>query len=324
VTAPDADNAEIAASWDAFWRGSRHGGALAGGGSTHPAVIGFWESEFRALRKHYATPRILDVASGNGALPAIARGVFAGQLPPFTCLDISAAAVRSLQQRFPGVDGIVADVRDLPLAGPAFDVAISQFGVEYAGLDVVADLARVVGANGRIAMLLHHRQGGIRRQCRASLEAIRQVQAARFLPLTIALFEAGFAAARGGPRADYEAAARRFEPAVRALEHIMQQFGVRVADDTVVRLYRDVRTMHNRLTRYEPAEVLAWLARMDEEVAAYAGRMQSMCAAAIDAGDFAELCRQLEQSGFVLLKREPLLNPEHGIPLAWALVAARA
>ena len=103
----------------------------------------------------------------------------------------------------------------------------------------------------------------------------------------------------------------------------MKQHGTEVADGTIVRLYKDVRTIHNRMANYESTEVLDWLRRMQDEVQAYAGRMASMCESAIDAGAFGQLCDKLRGQNFELLRSEPLAVPGRDLPLAWALVAAK-
>ncbi len=51
----------------------------------------------------------LDIATGNGAILAIASAILDANTTTMTCVDISAAAIENVEQRFPGVTGIVAD-----------------------------------------------------------------------------------------------------------------------------------------------------------------------------------------------------------------------
>lgn len=315
-------DADITSSWDAYWRGARDAAAYTGGGSSHPAVTGFWEAFFREAAALYEAPLVVDVASGNGAVTAAARAEF-GEAGRYVCVDISAAAVRATGERYPAVRGVVADARAIPLASGSATIAASQFGIEYAGPDAFPELLRLVADGGRAALLVHREGGGIHRQCAASRDAMETIVRARFLPLAHDLFEAGFAAMRGGDRERLRQAGRAFAPALRTIEELMRRHGQHVADGTVIRLYRDVRTMHERMGRYEPADVLGWLQRMDAEVQAYAGRMASMCEAAIDEEAFRRLCDRARESGFALLRDDELSVPETGVPLAWVLVAAR-
>jgi SAM-dependent methyltransferase len=318
-----SDSSPAAAGWDTYWHGAGAGAAFSSGGTSHPVVLSFWAEFFGRVRADYGHPRVVDVASGSGAVIHCARAALDGAAAAFTCVDISESAIAALVNRFPDVRGIVADAGKLPIETASCDVATSQFGIEYAGLDAFDEIARLPAPGGWLALLVHHRHGGIYRQCAASLDAIRMLQAADFVPRVIATFEAGFAACRGDRRSEYQAAAARLNPAIRAVESIMVKHGRDVADGTVVRLYRDVAAIHKRLANYEPSDVLGWLRGMQKELDAYAERMASMCEAAIDEATFVRLRDGLQEKGYSIDRAEALQNAATGVPLAWALIAAK-
>ncbi len=324
MTDHETDSTPIAESWDTYWRGARYGAAYTGRGTSHPLVLSFWDEFFKSVRDQFGMPKVIDIASGSGAVVESAKSAFGGQLTDFTCLDISDSAISMLEQRFPGVRGIVADARSIPLDSASYDIATSQFGIEYAGLEAIDEVARLIAPGGQLALLLHIVAGGIYKQCAASLDAIKKLQEASFIPLSITMFEEGFEAIRGADPAKHDAAARKLVPAVRAMESIIMQHGKHVADGTIMRLFDDVKTMHGRMEHYEPSEVLGYLRKITGEVQAYEGRMASMCNVAIDAEVFKKLCDKLQYQGFEILRGDPLTNPDHNVPLAWALVAAKA
>lgn len=169
-------------------------------------------------------------------------------------------------------------------------------------------------------MLLHCSEGGIYRECVTNLAAVRALQKARFIPLARQMFARGFSNAN---REAYEAAAMELEPAFRMLESVMLAYGQHVAGDSVLRLHQDVRRIQGRLKGYEGAEVLDWLARLDAELPAYAGRMASMRDAALDKAAFQGFCAALEARGFQL-RRAETLGDAGPLPLAWALIADRS
>lgn len=314
---PDAEN------WDTFWRGAEEKSAFTSGGTGHPAVFAFWDELFANANARFEAPRLVDIAGGNGAVIERAALSIAPQSARFTCIDISTSAVKMLRQRFPYASGIVADARRVPLQSSTYDIVTSQFGIEYAGLDAIDEMLRLVADGGQLALLLHHRHGGIYGQSEASLVAMQQLQRSRFIPLSIATFDAGFKAIRGADRGPYEAAAKDLVPAIRLVETIMKQHGTSVADGTIQALYRDISVVHKRMPHYEPAEVLGWLERTQVEVGAYAGRMSSMLRSAIDAPTFEQLCQRVKADKFDLVRQDALMNPERSAPLAWALVAER-
>ena len=183
-------------SWDTYWQGAQASAAYTGGGSSHPLVLSFWDDYFRDVRDRDGEPKIIDIASGNGAVAASASKAFAGALPEFTCLDVSSAAIRMLEKRFSGVHGVVADATAIPLDSASYDIATSQFGLEYAGLEALDEVTRLIVQGGELALMLHYHGGVIYEECGASLEAVSEMQAAKFTPKYIAMFEAGFAAIR--------------------------------------------------------------------------------------------------------------------------------
>ncbi len=319
----NSEFAQIANNWDTYWHGTGDIGAYSSGGVNHPAILTFWDEFFQGVEQGYTKPKIIDIASGNGAVVERALATFGDELPDFTCLDVSDAAITNIRERFPQVKGLVTDARCIPLDSGSFDIATSQFGVEYAGLEAINEAARLLANGGRLALLLHSQAGSIHRECMESLDATVRLQESRFIPYAIEMFDAGFKAVRGADRAPYDAAGKQFAPAIGALEAIMEQYGQHVAGDTIARLYNDVGQIHQEIQHYEPAEVLDWLSRMDGELDAYAGRMSSMSDSAIGSDTFEQICDGLRSRDYTIERAEPLMAPDQDLPLAWVLVATR-
>lgn len=318
-----SDTSQVADSWDTYWHGTGDVGAYSSGGVNHPAILAFWDEFFAGVKQKHNMSKIIDIASGNGAVVERAMATFGEELPDFTCLDVSEAAISNIRERFPQVDGVVTDARDIPLESGSFNIATSQFGVEYAGLTAITEVARLLASGGQLALLLHTQAGSIHRECSQSLDAIVRLKESRFIPCAIDMFDAGFKAVRGADRVAYDSAAKNLAPAIGALEGIMKQYGQHVAGDTISRLYNDVGQIHQRIQHYEPGEILGWLNKMDGELDAYAGRMSSMSGAAIDSKSFEQVCDELRSQGFSIDRAEPLLIPNHDLPLAWVLIATK-
>ena len=323
MTNENSEPLPVIESWDTYWPGAQTSAAYSADGTSDPLVLSFWDDYFRDVRDRDGEPKIIDVASGNGAVVDYASAVFGGQLPDFTCLDVSPSAIRMLEKRFPGVHGIVADAAAIPLDSASYDIATSQFGIEYAGLEALDEVSRLIVPGGELVLLLHYRDGIIYRQCQASLSAINEMQEAKFIPACRAMFEAGFALLRGGDRARYSAAGKQFAPAIRAMEAIMTRHGRDVAASTILRVYRDVRTLHAHMRQCEPSAVLGWLEKLQQAIEAYAGRMASMRDVAIEATTFEQVCADLGEKEFEILRAKPLADPDQELPLAWSLVARK-
>lgn len=310
-------------SWDKYWHGTGAAGAYSAGGASHPGIQVFWSDFFRSLSGRFAPPRLVDIATGNGAVVENAMRLLEGDGPVVTCVDISESAIRNVEARFPGVTGLVADAKSIPLEDFEFDVVTSQFGIEYAGPDAVPEAARLVAPGGALGLLMHIENGSVHKECEDSLAAIAATRESNFVMLATDLFRNGFAAVRGADRAPYDAAGTSFAPAVAAVEKVMDDYGDDVAGGTIARLYDDVARIHSRMPNYDPDEVLGWLATMDSELASYGERMASMIAAAGDKASCEQVCAQLLASGLEIHMADEFLVGEEALPLAWALIATR-
>lgn len=310
--------------WDTYWKGTRDADSYASGGARHPAITAYWNETLpRLLDQAGESARVLDIATGSGAVvESLYRS--AGDTPvDVTCVDISSAAIESVKERYPDVTAVVADARSIPLPEKNYDLVVSQFGIEYAGPEALDEAARLLAPGGNLALLMHARPGIIFNECRASLDAVRRTRQARFVPLAEAFFEAGFAAVRGADRDPYEKAGATLNPALRKVERILADHGEDVAGGTIAKLYGDVERIHTRIQHYDPDEVLEWLRSMSEELDAYETRMSSMCEAASDKKALRGLGQRLEQQGLTIARAKPLKPGGKSLPVAWMLEARR-
>lgn len=319
----DSNDSKSTRGWDTYWTGARGAEAFTSGGVSHPGIASFWDDIFSEVLASHADARILDIATGSGAVIERLSKQPDIKLDHVTCVDISAAAINGVQDRFRGVIGVISDANSIPLESGRYDVVTSQFGIEYAGLAAIDEALRLVAPGGALLFLLHIQSGEIYKECAAALDAIRRTQQCQFVAHSLQMFEAGFAAVRGADRLPYEQAGTALNPAIQELESILNEHGEHVAGDTVARLYADVGRIHGRIQYYEPDEVLGWLRTMENELADYEQRMASMCEAALDDSTFAEICQNLGRSSFDIVRGEPLMLTGSDLPMAWVLRAIR-
>ena len=149
----DADARRVA--WSQYWSaGLLHSCPGSFAGNYSGAIAQFWES---ALADMNPGARVLDVATGNGALPKmlLQRGdgvsvdaVDAAQLAP-AWFDPS---------RHPGIrfhSGVMAET--LPFEDASFDYVVSQYGIEYAARpDACQQALRVLRPAGHLGLVMHH------------------------------------------------------------------------------------------------------------------------------------------------------------------------
>ena len=226
--------------------------------------------------------------------------------------------------RHPTCAYVAFDAGAPALAEASCDLVVSQFGIEYAGLPALSRAAGLVAPGGVLALVLHLRDGEIYRECAANLGAADAIRASSVLVLAREAFAAGFALNAGtGSVEAFKEAERAFTPAVRRLEDILREWGPAAADGLPRQLYQDIAHMYQRMSAYEPGEVMGWLEGMTAELDAYVGRMSSMLEAAIDEPVLAAQCSALKQLGFGASETGTLAMGDDDAAAAWWLTAQR-
>jgi SAM-dependent methyltransferase len=322
------DAQQAAGAWDEYWRLTREAAAHKGGGPQDEVLARFWTSFFKDALSRASSRRLLDLACGNGAVARFAfdaASVADRQTPSVVGVDNSLAALRELRERFPPVFAVAADAKRTPFADGLFDVVASQFGLEYAGIEAVDEAARLVARGGMLAAVLHLKGGAIYRECATNLQAIEGVRACEILPAVRNAFRAGVAASHGrGSKSDFRRAHARLAAAAKELEEILRVHGEGVAGGAVHRLHTDISHMYRRLDAYDATDVANWADGMAREIVAYASRMSSMVAAAIDDQGLDEIAKRVTSRGLSVRIREKLhMGVSRKEPAAWVFVSDR-
>lgn len=315
------------AGWESFWQRTGESSALAGRGPQEDVLSRFWAAFLDEALATGPRNRLIDLACGNGA---VARQAVEhvrsheASLAVFAA-DRSIAAMEALRQRVPAVRGVACDAGRLPFADRTFDLAVSQFGIEYAGTAAFSEVARIVTPGGIFAAVLHLEGGAMYRENAANLEAARAVDEAGILPGLKALFEADARVRTGkGSRAAVRSADAALEAAMGRVGEALGRLGAGVAGGMVQRLHGDVGHMRKRVQFHDAAQVGGWCDLMAGELHAYAGRMASMLDAAVDAARLETILELLRAEGFSTRLREASsLGRASGEPAAWLVVSER-
>lgn len=272
--------------WGAYWQTAPADGCTA---AFPPAVAGAIAARWRGLLAGLpANARLIDLACGRGALLALARERGLSDV-----VGVDAATVAAADAAIRG--GI--DAARLPFADASFDVAVSQFGVEYAGLvPAVAEAARV--ACRQVWLLLHAADGpvvGAGRELVAQADWLRAgVQAFTRLARHAASPDAASAADVEALRA---AIVARAEAATNTslLEAVWQAAGAQLA-----------------------APDAAAVASLANDVQAWARRLALLTGAAPDAASVAAVAETLRAGGWTVTVAD-----EGAPPAARWLLASR-
>lgn len=150
-------------AWSRYWaHGVPHSCVGSYGDCYGGEIAAFWRDVFGRLP---AAARVLDIATGNGALPRLL--LQHTELHDVHCdaVDIASIQPSWLAKASPADQARVSfhsgvDAAGLPFADQSFDLVVSQYGLEYTALQrSVPELLRVRALRGTIALVLHHSQG---------------------------------------------------------------------------------------------------------------------------------------------------------------------
>ncbi len=159
--------------WTIYWQGNNLASCIASKIPEDAEEIAlFWKQWASALP---AGSTVLDLACGNGVVPKLLLAsnstldvcaVDKAKIAPHEYLQNveELASVRFLAQ---------TDICDLPFAADSFAAVTSQFGLEYAPLNLACESAvRVLKKHGEIRLLMHNRESEIVRLAAATLAEI--------------------------------------------------------------------------------------------------------------------------------------------------------
>lgn len=155
-----SDAAERRGLWSRYWATGMAHSCGTSYDSTYGGAIGdFWRDAFAALA---AGDRVLDLATGNAALPRLLLS-----LQPQAPIEIDAVDIAQVapdwplqldppqRQRLRIHSGVSAE--SLPFVDDRFALVVSQYGIEYADLSLaVPEALRVLAPGGRVRFLMHH------------------------------------------------------------------------------------------------------------------------------------------------------------------------
>jgi len=153
-------------AWSQYWSaGSLHSCPGSFAGNYAGVISEFWQVAFADLMPG---ARVLDLATGNGALPQMLMQHHADcvSVDAVDAAQVAPAWFRSLQNpqiRFHS--GVLIEA--LPFEDASFDYVISQYGIEYAAPpDAWQQALRVLRLDGHLVFVMHHADSVLARVAR--------------------------------------------------------------------------------------------------------------------------------------------------------------
>ncbi len=313
------DKPEESSHWEAYWRADAGQNAAVSGDAPgdlfNATWLHFFETAFSG-RKH---PRLVDLACGAGVVLDHAVGKFESIVggADFCGVDYAYSAAAAVNakpaHRNANLNGVTASAALLPFEDGAFDIVVSQFGLEYAGAGAFGEAARVLAPSGVAQFIIHYRGGGIESECSGNASVLDDVLSSDF-------FGVGLDAVRGP---DHNSAAADLQKIMTKLSaHLDGEPSA--AKQMLARLLPDMATLVARRQAYLLEDATGWIEAMHLEIRRYADRMNAMTQCALDADGVRLVVQLFNDAGIMTKDPAPLTPPGKTAPAAWLFVAARA
>jgi ubiquinone/menaquinone biosynthesis C-methylase UbiE len=301
--------------WDRYWQCDRIASCFDGAGATNydDSVAAGWRDFFAGLPSR---SRVLDLCTGNGAVALLAAA--AGKSFSITAVDQADIDPPSYVTR--DRDELAAvrfvgrtEVESLPFRDNSFDVAISQYGVEYSDVTrTIPEIARVLGPGGQARFVVHATDGVVAANASTIIaEADLLLGEIDLIGASRRCFEA-CATVDGGDSSD--AARENAKAAFEAFRTALQLTGAHVSKAA------DKMMFHNsggvmldafqarRRVGYDA--VFAKADTVEGEILAHRGRLQALVDSALDRAGAGALCTRLRDAGAIDTDHTPLENAE--------------
>lgn len=303
-------------AWKNYWSsGLLHSCADSSGRNYAGAIGEFWVRRFSTLGPG---SQVLDLATGNGALPQLLHEQLDGNC------EIDAVDQAELSPRWhaPSAQPNIrfhpnVSIESLPFADAAFDAVVSQFGFEYAHRETaVRECMRVMRRDATLAFVMHHADSVLVQVGREELRHHELLAGDHGLLRMAIEVVPWMARVRRGERPDAQADAAR-ERYNLALQNLAEAASGSNTPD----LLHDARTTVHRLlscVAADPAPVSSALCAYAEMLQHARLRTAEMIACALDAAGIANLVSIIHSQLPTKQIRTSVLRQHEGV-VAWTL-----
>ncbi len=165
------------AQWSSFWRQGFITTFGAGKAGNYDGLVRkFWVDHFVDLP---ARSRVLDIATGNGAIATLAAQISEGHEKNFFVAASDLAEIQSDLKANPQAARLRANIHfhshtpceRQPFEDGSFDLVTSQFGFEYSNVkEAVREIRRVLAPGGTFIAICHHADSSLIEKSRKELE----------------------------------------------------------------------------------------------------------------------------------------------------------
>ncbi|MEO8742298.1 MAG: class I SAM-dependent methyltransferase [Lysobacteraceae bacterium] len=324
------NQATTADVWSRYWRkGVAHSCSVDFSGNYSGALAEFWACQFAQMPDD-AT--IVDLGTGNGAIPLLAKAYAEHHARLFRVHGVDAAGIDPVVTMDAGnrFDGIRfhpnTSMLALPFADRSIDLVCSQFAIEYVPWqEISTEMARVTALGGRIACVMHTTDSRVHVTTLDQLESFDVLFESGFIENATTMAALLAAADTATTRAVLQQSAEA-ERVRSALNTAAQTIAERIEQADVPLMLTRTIEMASQIFRSAPSigeqRATEAMRAVERDLCDEQYRLQHLRQAALTPQDLKGIADDLRALGFDDVRCEPI-DQSAGVRYGWGLTARR-
>lgn len=319
--------------WDQYWRSARLAACDGAEGFNYRESIQFaWR---RFLAPQGDSRELVDIATGNGAVPLLARDIASEHDWRWRIVGVDSASIDPpvfLKDAGINTSGLefLGNTRaeHLPFADDSFDIVTSQYGLEYTDIPLaVAEIARIQKPGGVFQFVLHAAEGGIVQSAGA------EIGDCDFLLNETKLFGAAnelFRAVREVETRGKPPTQSQHERCMKSkaeFEEALKQAGARAANirkpDVFRYVINTIMETHKHRANYDLDSMLGKIGAVQDSVQAHRERLRANVDSALNEEQLGILSVRLQSAGMTVDHSEPLMDETNESMIGWLMSGHR-
>jgi ubiquinone/menaquinone biosynthesis C-methylase UbiE len=226
-------------------------------------------------------------------------------------IDISKEALNTAKARINGLHTLECPSTNIPLEDNKIHNVVSQFGIEYAGIDAFAEAIRILKNGGDFCFLTHCKDGYIDKQNKGKLNGALLVKECDFIgiadQLTHALYKKN------------KELVKDLHDKFSLIEPKIFEYKAQFPDGVHAHLYDGFRKLISNMQNYKCIDITDWLKSMKTELEKNIIRLKQMRNAALTESEVNDISILLKKNGVKSFNYEKFYAPDQSDPIGWLI-----
>jgi ubiquinone/menaquinone biosynthesis C-methylase UbiE len=274
-------------------------------GETPSYLSDFWCNALSNLDENTS---IMDVACGGGS---IFMNLDSDHRYALYGADISNEALQQASSKIKNLNIIKCSADTIPLEDRTIDLLVSQFGIEYSGINGFVEAIRVLKDRGTFIFLTHCKDGYIDALNKGKLDGALLVKSTDFIDKALNLTKSLY----DNNQPEFEKCHDLFSQVEPKLFKYTQTY----PNGVHAHLYNEFRKLLLNKDRYKKDDIVNWLTSMAQEVEVNIIRLEQMRRAALSESELKNIQKHLKDSGVNTFSYEKFYDANQSLPIAWLI-----